>query len=595
MLVSDFIINYLASLGIKHVFLITGAAIAFTVDAFRKRRDITYICMNHEQAAAMAADAYSRVGPGLGVALATSGPGATNLITGICCSWFDSIPTLLITGQVNTKEQRGELKVRQLGFQETDIVEIVKPITKYAYKIENPQEIKYQLQKAVYIAKSQRPGPVLIDIPINIQYAKIPKAKLKSFDAKELKLKDKKINIEKIIKLTIDLINKSSRPVILAGFGNHLANSENELHRLVEKLNFPVVTTWSATDLFPKDFKLLVGQSGVYGSRAANFTIQNCDLLISVGARLDTRQTGGNPKAYARNAKKVVVDIDSAELTKGWIIPDVKVKSDAKIFVKELLSNANKIKAANLENWLAKIEIWKSKYPIVEKRYFSQKKFVNPYVFCQVLSTQLPADAIIIPDEGGNLTWVMQSIQIKSGQRLFSAFGNSPMGYALPASIGASFATGGKRPIICITGDGGLQLNIQEFQVIVNHQLPIKIFILNNKSYGIIKQFQDTWLGSRYEASQKGYSTPDFIKVAKAYGISAVQIKNHKELKQKIKEVLNFKGPIFCDVLLDPDQKISPKLEFGRPLEDLGPLLPREEFFKNMIIKPLTQSLKLKR
>lgn len=586
MLVSDFIINYLASLGIRHVFLITGAAIAFTVDAFRKRRDITYICMNHEQAAAMAADAYSRVGPGLGVALATSGPGATNLITGICCSWFDSIPTLLITGQVNTKEQKGESKVRQLGFQETDIVEIVKPITKYAYKIETPQEIKYQLQKAVYIAKSPRPGPVLIDIPINIQYAKIQKAELKSFQAKELKVKDKKINIAKLIKLTVDLINKSTRPVILAGFGNHLANNEKELQKLVGKLNFPVVTTWSATDLFPKDFKLLIGQSGVYGSRAANFTIQNCDLLISIGARLDTRQTGGNPKTYARNAKKIVVDIDSAELTKGWIIPDVKVNLDAKIFVKELLSNADKIKTANLENWLAKIEIWKGKYPIVEKSYFRQKKFVNPYVFGQVLSTLLAPDSIIIPDEGGNLTWVMQSIQIKSGQRLFSAFGNSPMGYALPAAIGASFATGGKRPVICITGDGGLQLNIQEFQVIVHHKLPIKIIVLNNKSYGIIKQFQDTWLESRYEASQKGYSAPDFIKVAEAYKIKTVRIKNHSEIRSKLKQVLSSQSAVFCEVLLSPDQKISPKLEFGRPLEDLSPLLPRKEFFKNMINKP---------
>ncbi len=592
MLVSEFIVDFLKSQKVKHVFLITGGAIAFLVDKIGTTKDIHYVCMHHEQSAAMAADAYSRMGPGIGVAMATSGPGATNLITGICCSWFDSIPTLLITGQVNTNEQSDKLKVRQLGFQETKIVDIVKPVTKFAAALGKPQNIRFLLEKAVYIAKSGRPGPALVDIPVNLQYAEINPNKLKGFVPSQKKLvKETSRTLRAKVRVTMDLIKNSSRPIILAGFGNHISCCENEIKNFVEVTGIPTVTTWSAADLFPFNHSLLVGQSGVYGSRAANFAIQNADLLIAVGARLDTRQTA-NPASYAREAKKVVVDIDEAELHKGrGLTPDIAINCDAKQFLTVMLSQKRKIKTADINNWKKQIKSWKQKYPILKEEYFKETGHVNPYVFIKVLSDLLPKDAIIIPDEGGNLTWTMQAIQIKSGQRLFSAFGNSPMGFALPASIGASFATSRKKPIICITGDGGLQLNIQEFQTIVQHKLPIKIIILNNRSYGIIKQFQDTWLGSRYEASEKGYSTPNFVKVANAYGLKTIQIKNHKEIKSRLKKVLGSKNAVFCDVQLSPEQKIVPKLEFGRPLEDLSPLLAKREFLKNMVAKPLAQSL----
>lgn len=594
MLVCQFIVDFVKSQKVKHVFLITGGAIAFVVDKIGTTKNIQYVCMHHEQAAAMAADSYSRLGPGLGVAMATSGPGATNLITGICCSYFDSIPTLLVTGQVNTSEQSSKLKVRQLGFQETKIVDIVKPITKFAAELEKPQDIRFLLEKAVYIAKSNRPGPVLVDIPINLQYAEINENKLKGFAPPQKKL-TKDPTLKKKVGSTIDLIKNSSRPIILVGFGNHISRCEKEIKNFVEMTSIPIVTTWSAVDLFPFNHPLLVGQSGVYGSRAANFAIQNADLLIAVGARLDTRQTA-NPASYAREAKKVVVDIDEAELHKGrGLTPDIAINCDAKQFLKVVHSLKGKIKTAKVLNWKKQIKSWKRKYPILKEKYLKEAGYVNPYVFIKVLSDLLPGDAIIIPDEGGNLTWTMQAIQIKGSQRLFSAFGNSPMGYALPAAIGACFATNRKRPIIVITGDGGLQLNIQEFQTIAHHKLPIKIIVLNNKSYGIIKQFQDTWLKSRYEASQKGYSTPDFIKVAKAYGIGAVRIKNHQEIKSKLKRVLSSKTAVFCEVQLSPDQKIFPKLEFGRPLEDQSPLLTKKEFLKNMIVKPLAQSLELRK
>lgn len=593
MQVSDFIVNFLKSQKIRHVFLITGGAVAFLVDKIGLHRGIDYVCMQHEQAAAMAADAYSRVGPGLGVAMATSGPGATNLITGICCSYFDSIPTLFITGQVNTHEQKKGSKIRQLGFQETDIVDIVRPIVKFCSKLEKAEDIKYLLEKAVYIAKSGRPGPVLLDIPVNLQYAVIDKKRLRSFNAsfsKSDNRKDVGIKFQSKINQVIKLIEKSQRPVILVGFGIRIAGAEEEIKALAKFFKFPIVSTWSAIDLFPSDSPFLVGQSGVYGSRFANFTIQNSDLLLAIGARLDTRQTG-NPQTYARDAKKIIVDIDYPELYKRKALqPDVDVNFDAKQFLRAVLEASDNINIPNVDGWWQKITRWKERYPLLREEYFLQSRYVNPYVFMKLLSDFLPEDAIIIPDEGGNLAWTIQGIRIKSKQRLFSAFGNSPMGYALPASIGASIATGKKRPIVCITGDGGLQLNIQEFQTIVHQNLPIKMFILNNRSYGIIKQFQDTWLGSRYEASEKGYSVPDFIKLAKAYGLKTVQIKSQKEIEVKLRKILSLNTAVFCDVLLDPDQKIIPKLDFGRPLEDLSPLLPREEFFENMIVEPLTMN-----
>lgn len=595
MILSDYVIDFLESQKIAEVFLVTGGAIAFIVDSFKNRAKIKYVCMQHEQSAAMAADGYARIGQqGLGVAMATSGPGATNLITGICCSWFDSIPTLYITGQVNSKEQSGKLKVRQIGFQETNIVEIAKPITKFAQKLENANDIKYLLEKAVYIAKTQRPGPVLVDIPIDLQYSQINPKKLRGFNPKELQTAKKfsqKINISACNKL----IRASKRPVVILGFGIRLSGAQKEAEEFINFLNFPTTTTWSGIDLISADNQNLIGQSGIYGSRAANFAIQNSDLLISIGARLDTRQTGSKPQNYARNAKKIVVDIDPFELSKGrGLSPNVAINTDVKVFLEEFKKQSKHIKKPDISRWQDQIKTWKKNYPPTTNDDFKQKNFVNPYVFIKILSKYLKSETTIVGDTGAALTWLIQAIEIKGGQRLISAFGNSPMGYALPASIGANFALKGKKPVVCITGDGGLQMNIQELQTIVHHKLPIKIFNLNNRSYGIIKQFQDAWLDSRYEASENGYSTPNFVKIAKAYGIKAVSIKNNGEIEKKLKEVMLYKGPVICDLQINPNQKITPKIEFGMPLEDMTPYLKREEFFKNMQVEPLRKSTNLK-
>lgn len=587
MKVSDYIIDYLVSLKIRHVFLITGGAIAFIVDAFHGRKDIQYVCVAHEQAGAMAAEAYSRVGPGMGAAMVTSGPGATNLITGICCAWFDSIPVLYISGQVNTFEQKGKSKVRQVGFQETDIVDIVKPITKFAAQVDKAENIRYFLEKATYIAKSGRPGPVLLDIPQNLQRVEIDPKKLKGFIAKEVEKMDSELSIK--IKESLSLIEKAERPVILAGGGIRLANGVDEIRKFVELLQFPLVTSWSGFDLFPSNNPLRVGEIGVYGNRGANFTVQNADLLISIGSRLDTRQTGGKPETFARAARKIIVDVDQSELDKRrGLSPDIAINCDAKEFLDLMIKEIPQIKKPNISNWVKRAMEWKKKYPAVLPQYYKEKGYVNPYVFIKTLSEMLDHNAIIIPDDGGNLTWAMQAFELKEGQRLFSAFGNSPMGYAFPAAIGASLALG-KKEIICIDGDGSLQINIQELQTLVFNKLPIKIFVLNNHGYGIIKQFQELYLNSRLEASGYGYSCPDFIKIGRAYGLKAVSIKSHRGLRKKIKQVLDVRGPVLCNVLLKDDQKIIPKLQFGKPIEDLSPFLKREEFKKNMIIPPLEE------
>ena len=582
MTVSDFIIDYLVSIGVKHTFLITGGAIAFTIDAFSNRRDIGYICVEHEQAAAMAADAYSRLGPGIGVAITTSGPGATNLLTGICCSWFDSIPTLLITGQVNTFEQKGQLPVRQIGFQETDIVAITKPITKFAEQLDRPENIKYLLEKAIYIANSGRPGPVLIDIPQDFQRIEIKKIKLKGFTPpKELNSKKKSNELDKQILKSVKLLNEAKRPILLVGGGVKISKAQKEITQLCDLLKIPVVTSWSGNDLVPFKYKYRVGNIGVCGDRFANFAIQSADLILAIGSRLDTRQTGGRPELFAPKAKKIVVDIDEYELKKDRGLKiDLPITQDAKKYINALLKKKSLINVCDTSYWLKVCQIWKENYPTVKKEYYSEK-LVNPYVFTKILSEELDKDAIIIPDDGANLVWTIQGFELKKGQQMFSSFGNSPMGYSVPAAIGASIALN-KKEIICIDGDGSIQMNIQELQTAVFNKLPLKIFILNNHGYGIIKQFQATWLGGRYEATGKGYSAPDFLKVAKAYGVKTYNITNHKSLRTTIKKVLLEKEIIVVNVEIEPEQKITPRIEYGRPLEDMYPFLPKVEIENNL-------------
>ena len=593
MTVADYILKFLISKNVNNVFLITGGAISFVVDAFSKNKKIKYTCVAHEQAAAMMADAYSRAGKGFGATMVTSGPGAQNLITGIACSWFDSVPVIHISGQVNSFElssaNKTTNKVRQVGFQETDIVSIVKPITKFAYQLKNPNEIKYALDKAFYLSNEGRPGPVLIDIPMNFQRAKINLKKIKSFKAPKNKSNHQIINnIYKIQKL----LNKSRRPILILGGGIRMSKSINELYKFLKKIDIPIVTTWSGLDTIDYNNKNYIGCIGVYGSRAANFAVQNSDLVLNFGSRLDTRITGGKPETFARSAKVVSIDIDRHELNKqrGLDIY-LKINEDLNKFLSTFNLKLKTLKFSASSSWKNICQQWKLKYPNVQSSYYKQTKYVNPYCFIDRLSKKLNKKDIILTDDGGHLTWTIQAFKVKKGQRVFSAFGNSPMGYAFPAALGASLANKKKR-IICIDGDGSIQINIQELQTMVANNIPLKLFIINNDGYGIIKQFQELYLNKRYEASisSKGVTNPNFKKIASAYGINYSEIKNNKEIDKVLDKILNSKKSEFVNVIIDPNQKIVPKLQFGNPIEDLSPLLPRSEFKKNMIIPLLKES-----
>jgi len=593
MTVAEYILKFLISKNVNNVFLITGGAISFVVDAFSRNKKIKYTCVAHEQAAAMMADAYSRVGKGFAATMVTSGPGAQNLITGIACSWFDSVPVIHISGQVNSFElsstNKTTKKVRQVGFQETDIVSIVKPITKFAYQLKSPNEIKYALEKAFYLSNQGRPGPVLIDIPMDFQRTKINLKKIKSFSVPKNKFS--RTIVKNIYKIK-NLLDKSKRPILILGGGIRMAKAMNHLENFLKKIDIPIVTTWSGLDTIDYKNKNYIGCIGVYGSRAANFAIQNSDLVLNLGSRLDTRITGGKPETFARLAKIVSVDIDSNELNKkrGLDIY-LKINEDLNKFLSMFNSNLKKFKFSANSNWKSICQQWKLRYPNVKSSYYKQQNYVNPYCFIDRLSHKLNKKDIILTDDGGHLTWTIQAFKVKAGQRVFSAFGNSPMGYAFPAALGASLANKKKR-IICIDGDGSIQINIQELQTMVANNLPIKLFIINNDGYGIIKQFQELYLNKRYEASisSKGVTNPNFKKISNAYGINYSEIRNNKTIDKVLDKILNSKKPEFVNVIIDPNQKIIPKLQFGKPIEDLSPLLSRSEFKKNMIIPPLKES-----
>jgi len=589
---SDVILDFLVSKGVNTVFLLTGGAIAFTVDAFSKRKDISYVCVQHEQAAAMMADAYARIKNNFAATMTTSGPGATNLITGIACSYFDSIGNIHITGQVNLSEQRGGMpgtkQSRQIGFQETDIVSIAKPITKKAVQLKSSDNILDVLDDLYKCSQSGRAGPVLLDLPMCMQ-RNIVKRKIYKDNKNEYAVKAKTKSIKKIFKI----INESQRPIIVAGGGIRYSNAVNEFNMLIKKLNIPIVTTWSGIDTIDHKSPLFYGHIGVYGSRAANFCVQNSDCIISLGSRLDTRITGGKPGTFGRDAKILMVDIDKGELKKRrGLKPYMEIQEDCKDFLNRCKNNISLFKKRDINKWLNYCNSVKIKYPTVSKEFSKDNKYVNPYLFSRELSNQLNSKDIIIPDDGGHLTWFMQSFELKIGQRVFSAFGNSPMGYSFPAAIGASIASRKKR-VICIDGDGSFQINMQELQTVVNEKLPIKIFIYNNNGYGIIKQFQSLYLGGRYNASGKGVSIPDYKKIARAYNIQYMSVSKNSSSNKIIKKALKSKSACIIEVFIQPEQNIIPKLAFGNPIEDLEPQLSREEFYNNMINKAIVPDNKL--
>ncbi|MDP2923375.1 MAG: thiamine pyrophosphate-binding protein [Candidatus Omnitrophota bacterium] len=597
---SDYVFEFISELNVKHVFLLPGGGCMHLVDSLGRRSDLEYICCLHEQAAAIAAEAYGQYTNNIGVALVTTGPGSTNAITGVAGAWIDSTPVLIISGQVKRPDMIGETGVRQMGNQEVDIVSMVKSITKYAVIILEPESIRYHLEKAVYLARTGRPGPVWIDIPLDVQAAMVDETNLRRFEHLELASKEDKKELESLVNKSIQLLNASQRPVILAGNGIRLSGALKDFFDLIEHLKIPVLTTWKAIDFLPEDHELFFGRPGSIGQRGANFVQQNSDFIMTIGARLDLPQIGYNYQNFARASKKVIVDIDAAEIKKLKMDIDVSVCLDAKDFIKELLTKLDKFIFKDRSQWLSRCREWKNKYPVVLAQYWEQKEYVNTYVLIDVLSEILSEDDVLVPGSSGGCSEIaMQAFKVKKGQRVFNTPGLGAMGFGLPASIGACLASGRKRTV-SIIGDGGLQHNIQELETLARLQLPIKLFILNNNGYASIKNMQKSHFKGHLVGCDpsSGLTLPDTCKVASAYGLQNTRILNHIGLKERIKEVLESEGPFICEVMVDPQLLTAPRLSsevrpdgsiISKPLEDLWPFLDREEFKASMLVKPIEE------
>lgn len=597
--VADYIIYYIYNMGVKDIFMVSGGGIMHLTDAIYCHGKLNYICCQHEQAVAMAAEGYAHANENFGVALVTSGPGATNSITGVVGAWQDSTPCLVISGQSKRQQtvfNSGIQNLRQFGVQEVNILPIINSVTKYAVMVNEPCEIKYHLEKAIYMAKTERPGPVWLDIPLDVQGALVDPKSLKGFDPESegFKTNNNKIT-ENQVKEIFSLLKKSKRPVIIAGHGIRLAKAIEKFIQLVETINIPVVTPRLGIDLIATDHRLFVGRPGIKGTRAANFAVQNSDLLLCIGSRLSINVTGHEYTKFAREAKIIVVDIDDVEHKKQTIRIDKFIKKDALNFIETLLDLTKQERFRYNDNWPNVCNKWKNDYPVVLPQYKTELP-VNTYYFTEKLSECLEHRDVIIIDSGSSSYVVSQSIKIKKGQRFIASGGLGSMGYALPASIGASVALGGKR-VICITGDGSLQMNLQEMQTVVQYKLPIKIFIFNNNGYASIRSTQHSFFNDHFIGVDKesGVSLPDTLKVADLYGIKGIRITRPEDIEKNIKEVLNHKGPVICDIICNSSQPIIPTVYsikkddgsmISKPLEDMYPFLDRKEFLSNMVVKP---------
>lgn len=550
MKLSDYLVNYLEKIT-DSVFLLSGGGIMHVVDSL-SRSNLNVYCCHHEQAAATAAEGYARIKNKIGIVCVTSGPGGTNAITGVAGAWLDSIPMLVISGQVKRDNimprQAGRPIIRQLGFQEINIIDMVKPITKYAAMVEDENEILYHLEKAVFLATSGRPGPVWLDIPLDVQAAEIEPEKLKSFDPPAARAGGLDSSL---IAKVVQLLKEAKRPLLMAGNGIRLAGGEEILWQVLEKFKINAVTPiFTADDLITDDYPYYLGRQGIPGNETANWAIDNCDLLLVIGERLQLTQTSYNYKEFAAQATKIMVDIDKEEIEKKTIQIDVPVHCDAKIFLENLYRQD-----FSLNRWDVKIKL------INPADYSGKKKYLNVYSFLEELSKYSNGFDIATANGMASLA-PHQALKISRGQRFLTNAGLGQMGSGLPLAIGASIAAG-KKPVICLEGDGSIMLNLQELQTVLHHQLPLKIFIFNNNGYFSIKNTHLKYFNKIFAADpNSGVSLPNFEKLITGWGLSYRKIANNQKLA-KIKEVMKFQGPIVCELMIDPYQPMLPSWEAG--------------------------------
>lgn len=593
MKLSDYIAQRITEYGIKHVFMVTGGGAMHLNHSFGTHKDLECIFNHHEQACAMGAEAYYRLNNQLALVNVTSGPGGTNAITGVYGAFVDSIGMLVISGQVKweTTVRSTGLPLRQYGDQELDIEELVRPITKYAVMITEPESIRYHLEKALYLATSGRPGPVWLDIPLNVQAAQIDPDNLVGFDPVELTELWKTTNILSASKAIFEKIASSKRPVIFVGGGVRLSGQHQVFIQLVEKLGIPVVTGWNAHDAIWNDHPNYIGRPGTIGDRAGNFAVQNADLLLILGSRLNIRQVSYNWKTFAREAYKIWVDIDENELKKPTVLADMPILASLSDLLPAMLNQPYLGATEAHKQWLEWNLERKQRYPTVLPEYWENDR-VNPYCFMQVLFQQLKQGQNIVTGNGSACVISFQVADLKQNQRLWTNSGCASMGYDLPAAIGACIASG-KEPTICLAGDGSIMMNLQELQTIVSLQLPIKIFILNNSGYvSIFQTHHNFFNGVEVGAGPKsGVSFPDFQRLCEAFGLPYQRCLAHDQLEHDITLTLTTDGPSVCEVILDENQLFAPKLASKQlpdgtmvspPLEDMAPFLSKDELLSNM-------------
>jgi acetolactate synthase I/II/III large subunit len=602
---SDYVIGFVANQGVKHVFLVVGGGAMHLNESVSRCKEIEYVCNLHEQASAIAAENYSKATNHLGVALVTTGPGGTNAITGLAGAWLDSTPCLFISGQVKRADSMfrpdgTSLGVRQVGVQEVDIISIVRPLTKYAVTVNDPQTIRYHMEKAIFLAQSGRPGPVWIDIPLDVQAILIDEDSLDKFELPVEQSRGE--SLEAQVSEAIEALNCAERPMLLAGNGIRLARAEKEFLELVRVLDIPLETTWLAIDLIGDEHPLFVGRPGSIAARGANFAIQNADFLLAIGARLDRVVTGFNPERFAPVAHKVMVDIDPFELAKMGGSVRTKVCADAGDFMRALLARKCEIMPRQPEkrtDWQKRCAAWKIRYPLVLPEHRKPAGRVSVYHLADIFSDELQSgDFIVSGSSGSGIELFLLALRVKTGQRVFHTTALGAMGFGIAASIGACIA-GGRRPTVCIDGDGGFQFNIQELETVARLQLPIKFFVLNNDGYASIRASQQNFFGEATIGCDlaTGQSLPDIRKVAQAYGLTTDIITDQSNLRSEVRRILSRPGPLVCDVQTILDEVRAPRLSsiqrpdgsfVSQPLEDLWPFLERDEFYSNILI-PVTE------
>ena len=599
---SDYVINYLGDLGVSDIFVVYGAANGNLIDAFVRSENTKYVAVMHEQAGGFAAEGFSKTSGKLGAAIATSGPGGQNFVTPAGNCFYDSVPVLFITGQVKQAYMRPDESIRQIGFQESNMVGVFEPLTKYAKMVETPESIKYELEKAVHIATSGRPGPVLLDLPIDVQKAMIDPDELQGYDVSLTKSYDKE-SIRNSIRQFLTELRSAERPAFIVGGGVRNAEAETLVLELSRKLNVPCFPTWNALDIVCSDFELYGGRIGTYGGAGRNFGIQNTDLAMAIGSRISGRITGGAPNTFLRGAKKYMVDVDEAGLQKSLQqLPfDECILSDAKLFCQLMLEEIETDLTENgpipdFEPWVEKVMAWKKKYDPVTEEMFEPSEFVHPYAFARILSEELTERDVLVGDCGGNIVVLNHAFETKTGQRYFTNNGNSPMGFSFAGAMGACFAAAEDQNVVCVIGDGGFNMNIQELQTLVNYDVKLKTIILNNHIYGITKAYQKVNFEGRCEAcGPVGYNPPDFLKIVEAYGIDTMSIdsgQDYELVRKQIQEMLDHPGPLVVDVNCHEHHTYEPKvIGWSTPVEDMYPYLDREEFLSNMEIEPMEISL----